>query len=445
MDNRQLEQSSELKQQCKNYESNEPKDNKSSNQHHAAMPKQNKVVYYFIRFLAWVVSKFVFKRKFLRNEIKGKKGPFVIIANHEAALDFVNLIGATRRPITFVISNSFYSTLPCRPIVSRFGMLPKQQFQTSLKDICSMKSAIDNGKILAIYPAGLMSDDGNSTPIPVATYSFLKWIKADIYVARTVGTYFSMPKWRKGGLRRGRTYMDIYKLFDKDEIGEMDVELIRERTIEAIDFDAYDDQEKHLVKYKKSNNIEGLEDVLYMCPHCHKEFTVEVRDKSVIYCKECGYAQKADEYGFLHKISEVGEEIRHPSKWGVLIHNTLKSRIEAGIETEMSTKVTIHMIDKKTKKYAPCGEGELTLSKEHFSFVGKIREEDTELTIPIAPFASLPFKPGKYFEIQNGQDIFRCYPEDGRIVTKLVYMVQIYYDVHNKECEQTRQASHSAK
>ncbi|MBQ9740016.1 MAG: YscO family type III secretion system apparatus protein, partial [Kiritimatiellae bacterium] len=49
---------------------------------------------------------------------------------------------------------------------------------------------IDEEGILVIYPAGLMSDDGTSTPIPAATYSFLKWIKADIYMAKTIGTYF---------------------------------------------------------------------------------------------------------------------------------------------------------------------------------------------------------------------------------------------------------------
>ena len=52
----------------------------------------NKFLYGLLKKLAWFVAVFACKRKFLRNEIKGKKGPFVIIANHEAAIDFVNLI-----------------------------------------------------------------------------------------------------------------------------------------------------------------------------------------------------------------------------------------------------------------------------------------------------------------------------------------------------------------
>jgi len=75
-----------------------------------------------------LVSSLIFRRKMLRNEIKGKKGAFVVIANHEAALDFVNLIGASSRPMSFVISKAFFSTLPIRGFMEKMGVIPKQQF-----------------------------------------------------------------------------------------------------------------------------------------------------------------------------------------------------------------------------------------------------------------------------------------------------------------------------
>ena len=48
----------------------------------------------------------------------------------------------------------------------------------------------------------------------------------------------------------------------------------------------YAEQEKHLVKYKGNNNLEGLENVLYECPECGKEFSIQVKDKSSLYCTE---------------------------------------------------------------------------------------------------------------------------------------------------------------
>ena len=64
----------------------------------------NKTVYGVVRFVSSIAAKIIFKRKFIRNELKGKKGPIVLIGNHEAALDYTTVIGATKEPMTFVIS-----------------------------------------------------------------------------------------------------------------------------------------------------------------------------------------------------------------------------------------------------------------------------------------------------------------------------------------------------
>ena len=153
--------------------------------------------------------------------------------------------------MNFVISNSFYNSLPIKGIMDRLGLIPKQQFQTTAKDMKKMKSVIDSGNSLVIYPAGLMCEDGLSTPIPSATYKFLKWLNVDVYVARTYGTYFAMPKWSKG-FRPGKTYMDIYKLFSKEELENLDLDLVKSKTEDALLFDAYKEQEKYLVKYKNN-------------------------------------------------------------------------------------------------------------------------------------------------------------------------------------------------
>ena len=157
--------------------------------------KPSKLHYRAAQAICSVVAGTVFGRKILRNEIKGKNGPFVVIANHQAALDFVNLIGAAKRPMSFVISNSFFSTLPIKGFLRKMGVIPKQQFQTTVKDLKKIKSVIEAGEPLVIYPAGLMCEDGLSTPLPSATYKFLKWLDADVYVAKTSGTYFVMPNW----------------------------------------------------------------------------------------------------------------------------------------------------------------------------------------------------------------------------------------------------------
>jgi len=394
--------------------------------------KQNKrsiLVYRFVQFLSWIVASLLFKRKILRNEIKGKKGPFVVIANHQASLDFVNLIGATRTPMTFVISHSFYSSLPIKGFMTRMGVIPKQQFQTTLRDMRRMREVIDRGDVLVIYPAGLMCEDGLSTPIPTATYQFLRWLRTDVYVARTSGTYFAMPKWTSG-MRAGRTYLDIYKLFSKEELEAANLETVKQKTDEALDFDAYREQEKLLVKYQKNDDIEGLENVLYVCPHCKSEFTMQVKDKSTIFCTECGFAQKSDEYGFLHRVGEVGSEVRYVSDWSRMIYADLKDKIERGEDMTMCAATDVYMIDDKKPKFVEVGQGHVGLKADGFVIDATIRGEQVHLEVPIVSFASLPFKPGKYLEIQNGDDIYRCVLEDGKLAMKFINLVKIYYEIH---------------
>ncbi len=373
-----------------------------------------------------IFARVFFRRKVLRNEIKNAKGPFVLICNHQCAFDFVNLIGLTKRPMSFVISNSFYNSLPITAFLAKLGVIPKQQFQTSPSDMKKMKAVIEAGQPLVIYPAGLMCEDGLSTPIPSATYKFIKWLGADVYVAKVSGTYFAMPKWGKG-IRKGRTYMDVYKLMDAEDLAAMDIDTIRQKALAALDFDAYREQEKWLVQYGKSCQIDGLEQVLYKCPHCGGEHTICVKERSILCCTVCGYELASDAYGFLHNEKGLGPEIRYVSDWSRRIFNTILKDAENGSFTELSAKTEIRMIDYKKHKFVPVGEGIVSLSKDGFQIVGTISGEPVHLDIPISGIPSLPFSPGKYFEVQSGKDIYRCALSDGRLVMKFIHLLKSFY------------------
>lgn len=389
--------------------------------------KPNIICYRIAQAASWLVSTLVFKRKLLRNEIKGKHGPFVVIANHGAALDFVNLIGATSRPMSFVISNSFYSTLPIKGFLDKMGVIPKQQFQTTADDLKRIKAVVNHGEPVVIYPAGLMCEDGLSTPVPPATYKFLKWLGVDVYVARSRGSYFVMPKWAKG-MRSGKTSMDIYRLFTKEELVTSDLASIRAKTDQALLFDAYREQEELLAEYKNNACLSGLENVLYMCPHCGEEFTIE-SSGDTLRCSNCGFAQTSDKHAFLHKVSAVGTEIRYVSDWSRLIYNDLKQKIEAGVQDTLTAETKIHMIDHERHKFIEVGEGTVCLSKSGFLIEGLLNGEKVNLSFPVDGIPTLPFTPGRHFEVQNGKEIYRCVLDEGKLAMKFINMVKIFFEL----------------
>lgn len=390
--------------------------------------KPNPFFYGAVRTASWLAAKCVFRRKVLRNEIKNATGPYVVIANHQCALDFVNLIGLTRRRMSFVISSSFYSTLPLRRVVDGLGLIPKQQFQTVPRDLKRMKEVIDAGQPLVIYPAGLMCEDGLSTPIPSATCKFLKWLGADIYVARISGSYFAMPKWGKG-LRPGRTTLDVYKLLDREQLAATPLPELKRLTDEALLFDAYREQETRRDRYLNCADIRGLEQVLYLCPHCGAEHTIQMQDRDTLFCTACGFTQQSDEFGFLHKTTGPGEEVRYVSDWSLHIREAQRQALRQQPERELVTEARIRMIAPGEHKFVDAGEGTVRLSARHLHLEGTANGQPLALSLPLVNIPSLPFSPGKHFEIQHGDTIYRCLPQDGRTVMKLIRTLQLFHEM----------------
>lgn len=389
--------------------------------------KPLKCNYWIAQAVSWVVSKLIFRNKVLRNEIKNAQGPFVVIANHQCAYDFVNLICATRRPMSFVISQSFFNSLPIKGFLHKMGVIPKQQFQTTVADMKRMKAVIDHGQPLVIYPAGLMCEDGLSTPIPSATYKFLKWLGVDVYVARTVGSYFVMPKWSKG-MRPGKTTIDIYKLFSKEELADISIDAVKAATDEALLFDAYRDQNADPQIFRNGSDIAGLQNVLYRCPECGQEFTISAPDSHTLRCSACGYSQHSDQYGFLHNDGH-GPEIRYISDWSRLIFEDFKQTLRKNPEYSVSVETDIHILCDNKPKFVPAGHGLLTVSTAGITLSGQLNAEALSIHVPIGSVPTLPFSPGRYLEVQHGSDIYRCVLHDGRLVMKLINMVKILYEL----------------
>ena len=392
--------------------------------------RQNRFLYALARAICAAVSRFLFRPRVLVNELKGKKGPFVVIANHQASLDFVNLITRTRMPLSFVISHAFYSTLPVKGYMDRIGVIPKQQFQTGLSELRTMKNVCAGGGGLVVYPAGLMCEDGSQSPLPVATHKFLVHLGVDVYLAKTEGAYFVMPKWAKDK-RRGPTTMSITKLLSTEQLHTLPEEELERKVHDALSFDAYKDQERLRFRYKNGHSIRGLSGILPLCPHCKTDFSLTEKDESTLHCTACGFEERCDEYGFLHNEKGIGPEIRYVSDMGRIVHEEIRARMEKGTLTTLSLPCRIHMIDYKKQKFVPVGQATVTLTENAFLLSGTLAGEEKELSLPTLHFASLPFTPNACFEIQNGKDVYRCYPDDPRAVMTVVHMVRIFYAQRN--------------
>lgn len=392
--------------------------------------KPNPLVFHSLQLLCRGLCKYYFRMEITRNELRGSSGRRVLIANHEAAMDFLTTYAVVPSNTHAVTSRAMMHALPVYPLMKACGIIEKNQFQTSVMDLKRMRAVLDNDGVLLFYPAGLMTESGMSTPIPQATGKSLKWFDADVYVAKVRGTYLSQPKWSRK-LRRGRLSLDVYRLATRQELAAMSADEAAALVTEHLSFDAYRYNDAQKIAYENGDHIEGLENVLYQCPACGREYTIEATEKNTLTCSACGYTVKSDVYGML--TAQNGHEtiFRYPSDWHAHIEETVRQHIRQRPDYRLETLATILQINEKRHRFEPVGEGLVALEPDCFQIDGTLHGEPFSRRVPTADFPMLPFKPGKCFEIQQGSEIFRIQPQDGRIVMKWILTLKAAYQLRH--------------
>ena len=91
------------------------------------------------------------------------------------------------------------------------------------------------------------------------------------------------------------------------------------------------------------------------------------------------------------------------------------------------------MLDYEKHKFVEVGSGVVNLSNGQFQLSGQINGDEVGLTVPTSNVPTLPFSPGKYFEIQHGDTIYRCVLDDGKMVMKFINMLKIFYELNSTQ------------
>lgn len=393
--------------------------------------KPNPIIFGILKLGSWFMNTFFYNLKIERNDLKqAKRGKKVILCNHESKVDFFAMFQAVPGMPHAVISNSFLRSLKINPLMKEIGCIGKNQFQTSVADLRTMKSVLDNDKTLVFYPAGLMAEIGTPTPIPKATGKAVKWLDADVYIGKISGMYLTNPKWSKK-LRKGKPTFSIYKLYDREELKTLSASEVHETVCQHLSFSAYEENLKRGVEYKNGDNVEGLENVLYKCPHCESEFTITASG-NVLTCEKCGYSVVSNKLGILNKNCEKPIVYTLPNEWYSYIENSVMKEVEKDDFT-LETEAEIYKINDKKHAFELAGNGTVSYDKTNFYINGTLFGEEFKQEVYAATFPILPFIPGKYFEIQNGNDIFRICPKNPETVMRWVLAIKCAYQILNKD------------
>ena len=369
-----------------------------------------------------LIWKLLFMKKYnvhteFKYDFRKEKGPYIVISNHASRLDYI-FTGIPLLPnrLNYVAGYNEFFRSHLKGVFKILNVIPKKNFTADIYTIKEVTRIIkDNGKIM-IFPEGMSSISGANQPIALGTGKFIKHFKVPVYYSVIKGGYLSSPKYNLKD-RCGRVEVVFDRLFTPEEIEKLSADEIEAKINESIYHDDYAWNKEHKHIYKHDGNIaKDLENLLYYCPKCHKEFTMTT-DKNKIYCTECGNgATILDTYEMV-PFDDTCVIPETQTAWFNLERHLVKEQIKDP-NFEITEEVELGMLDeykylKEQKTSNIVGKGVITFNKSGFTYNGTKNGEDFSFHINTneLPTYGMCTDLSRFYTFYNGEFV-EFYPKN---------------------------------
>ena len=400
-----------------------------------AVRKPCGLLFYPVGFFANIYFRLAFKHKIDKKAIKGLKPPYLVVANHSCWLDYM-ISAASMYPVrmNYVGAYNFFRDKVLSKVFTLMGVISKYQYTNDLTSIKKMKSVIQRGGVVAIYPNGCLSNEGRPGGFAVfGIAKLVRFLNVPVIALHTNGGYLTRPRWTKKA-RYGRLETTIKPILTVDQIKKLSEEQIYNVVTGALDFDDYKWQRERMIPFKGRNVAESVEYVLYKCPKCGAEFTLRSQGDR-LYCTQCKNAVKMNKYLLFEPESQDTVYFDGIDKWFNFQKDRLEKEIEAP-EFQISASTELLCAEPRKYGYQHLGKGFVRLTRDSITYIGSVNGEEKMLVFPMKNILMIPYAAGEYIEIAKEADIRRFVFDDLRQQIKWVMAVrQIRDKYYEKTCE----------
>ncbi|MBQ8350875.1 MAG: 1-acyl-sn-glycerol-3-phosphate acyltransferase [Clostridia bacterium] len=339
--------------------------------------------------------------------LKEIKGPALVIAPHTSNKDHW-LLGIALYPTrpTFVISEHFTANPKLRPILRLAHVITKKMFCPDVGTIMNILRAAREGNTIVLFPEGRLTCNGRTGALTDGTATLAKKLGLDVYSVTANGASLTFPKWAKKP-RRGSIRIVANKLMSADEVKALPLSEIESRMQNAI---AHDDAAAMAgVPYRAKGMAEGLDGILYRCPSCEKELTLQSAG-DYLSCS-CGMQARLDQRYRLHDVPF--HTILQWYDWQI-------AAVDLGRDV-LETDAIIGAVDEKGNMDEHAGQAHVRMDKETFSFDGTVFGQPISFTRRTVDITAFPTTVGSHFDIYHNNKMYYIFPQpDTRISVKWV-------------------------
>jgi len=357
------------------------------------------------------------------NGAESLKGPFLLLCNHNAFLDFKiasMLLG--KNDANYVVAIDGF--IGRENLLRNVGCICKRKFTNDMVLVKHLKRVVNMGNVAVIYPEARYSLCGTTAVLPHSLGKLAKFLRVPVATLICHGHHVNSPFWDSSH-ERGVAYTEAtYKLlFTAEQLEESSVEDINRAIVAEFSYDDFRWQKEKRIRIADPKRAEGLHRVLYQCPHCLKENKMESQGKH-LFCTSCGKKWEMSEFGELCA-TEGDTRFSHIPDWYEWQRGNVRDEVLAGKYTSGELAVRVDSLP-NAKKFIPIGRGTLIHDmegfrvkvKDHHGFVREMIKDVESLYSCHIEYQYL-FKYGDCIDLNTLEDTWYIYPEGDFSVTKM--------------------------
>ena len=361
------------------------------------------------------------------------KGPFLLLCNHNAFLDFKiasYLLGKNRANYVVAIDGFIGREWLLRNV----GCICKRKFTNDMILVKQLKRVINMGNVAVLYPEARYSLCGTSAVLPSSLGKLVKFLGVPVVTLICHGHHVNSPFWDTSH-ERGIDHTEAtYKLlFSAEDVKKKSIDEINEAINKDFVYDDFKWQKENNIKIADENRALGLHRVLYQCPHCKTEYKMTSYG-STLKCTECAKEWEMTEYGEL-KAKDGETEFSHIPSWYEWERENVRKEVEEGRYNSGELDVTVDSLP-NAKKFIRLGEGKLVHDMNGFKVWGSSADGTTfEMVKPVESLYSCHieyqylFKHGDCIDLNTLDDTWYIYPKgDNFAVTKMALATEELYN-----------------
>ncbi len=339
----------------------------------------------------------------------GADEPCLFLMNHSSFID-LKIASTILYPRPFNIVCTSDGFVGKAWLMRHLGCIPTQKFVSDLSLVRDMLYTVrELRSSVLMYPEASYSFDGTATPLPESIGKCVKMLGVPLVMIRTYGAFARDPLYNGLQLRKVEVSAEMEYLLSPQEIAKASPAEINALLAERFSFDNFRDQQERQIRITEPFRADGLNRVLYKCPHCGKEGAMTGQGIS-LRCGSCGKTYLLTETGFLQ--AQEGEtEFPHIPDWYRWERSCVRQELLDG-SYRLDIPVSICMLVDSKSIYR-VGEGRLIHSREGFHLSGCEGKLDYRQK-PVSSYSLYSdyfwYELGDMICIGNSKVLYYCFP-----------------------------------